>query len=220
MGQKVHPTAFRLGITTEWSSKWFSVRGFRNQLQEDVKVKSFIRKKLKAAAVSRVEIERSGNAITVTIATAKPGIVIGRGGAGVEDLKKQLASYFPPKMKFRLNIQEVANPALVAQLVAQNMIEQIERRLPFRRILKQSIEQVKKAGGQGVKVMVAGRLNGSDIARTEALSWGKLPLQTLRADIDFGRGAAFTTYGAVGVKVWLYRGDVFAKKDGTPPEVK
>lgn len=213
MGNKVHPIAHRLGITTEWSSKWFAKRDFRHLLQQDVVVKSFLRKKLRNAGVARVEIERSGNAITVTIVTAKPGIVIGRGGAGVEDLKVALAKHFPVKAKFKLNIQEVANPSLVAQLVVQNMIEQLEKRLPFRRILKQSVEQVKKAGGQGVKVMVAGRLNGADIARTEQLTWGKLPLQTLRADVDFARGAAFTTYGAIGVKAWIYRGDVFRKKE-------
>jgi small subunit ribosomal protein S3 len=213
MGQKVHPTAFRLGITTEWSSKWFSKRDYRSQLKQDVQVKAFIRKKLRAAGVARVEVERSGNNVTVTIATAKPGIVIGRGGVGVEELKKSLTKYFSPKMKFRVNIQEVPNPSLVSQLVVQNMIEQLEKRLPFRRILKQSIEQVKKGGGQGVRVMVAGRLNGAEIARTESLTWGKLPLQTLRADVDFGRGAAFTTYGAIGVKVWIYRGDIFAKKN-------
>lgn len=212
MGNKVHPTSLRLGITTEWSSKWFSKRDFRALLQQDVTIKRFIRTKLRAAGIARTEIERSGNVVTITIITAKPGIVIGRGGAGVEDLKAQLAKLLPPKTKFKVNIQEVANPALVAQLIVQNMIEQLEKRLPFRRILKQSVEQVKKGGGQGVRVMVAGRLNGAEIARTEALTWGKLPLQTLRADVDFGRGAAFTTYGAIGVKVWIYRGDIFQKK--------
>ncbi len=205
--------AFRLGTTTDWTSKWFAKRDFHQLLKQDVEVKKAIKLKLRAAGVARVEIERSGNSVTVTIVTAKPGIVIGRGGAGVEDLKKALAKFFPGNVKFRVNIQEVANPSLVAQLVVQNMIEQLEKRLPFRRILKQAVDQVKKAGGQGVKVMVAGRLNGADIARTEALSWGKLPLQTLRADVDFARGAAFTTYGAIGVKVWIYRGEIFHKKN-------
>lgn len=212
MGQKTHPIGFRLGTTTEWSSKWFAKRGFHELLKQDVEVKKYIKTKLRAAAIARVEVERSGNAVTVTIVTAKPGIVIGRGGAGVEDLKKSLLKFFKGDVKFRVNIQEVANPSLVAQLVVQNMIEQLEKRLPFRRILKQSVEQVKKAGGQGVKVMVAGRLNGADIARTESLSWGKLPLQTLRADVDFARGAALTTYGMIGVKVWIYRGEIFHKK--------
>ncbi len=216
MGNKVHPIAHRLGITTEWTSKWYAARTYRTLLKEDLEVRNYLRKKLRAAGVARIEVERSGNAVTVTIITAKPGIVIGRGGSGVEDLKTAMVKYFPPKTKFKLNIQEVANPALVAQLVMQNMIEQLEKRLPFRRILKQSVEQVKKAGGQGVKVMVAGRLNGADIARTEALSWGKLPLQTLRADVDFARGAAATTYGAIGVKVWIYRGDIFKKKEEQP----
>ncbi|PIS40484.1 MAG: 30S ribosomal protein S3 [Candidatus Kerfeldbacteria bacterium CG08_land_8_20_14_0_20_43_14] len=212
MGQKIHPIGFRLGTTTEWTSKWFAKRGFHQLLKQDVEVKKYIKTKLRAAAIARVEVERSGNAVTVTIVTAKPGIVIGRGGAGVEDLKKSLSKFFKGDIKFRVNIQEVSNPSLVAQLVVQNMIEQLEKRLPFRRILKQSIEQVKKGGGQGVKVMVAGRLNGADIARTESLSWGKLPLQTLRADVDFGRGAALTTYGMIGVKVWIYRGEIFHKK--------
>lgn len=217
MGNKVHPTSLRLGITTEWSSKWFAKRDFRALLQQDVTIKRFIRIKLRPAGIARTEIERSGNVVTITIITAKPGIVIGRGGSGVEDLKLQLVKLLPPKTKFKVNIQEVANPSLVAQLVAQNMIEQLEKRLPFRRILKQSVEQVKKGGGQGVRVMVAGRLNGAEIARTEALTWGKLPLQTLRADVDFGRGAAFTTYGAIGVKVWIYRGDIFQKKAAETP---
>jgi small subunit ribosomal protein S3 len=214
MGNKVHPIAHRLGITTEWTSKWFAKRNFHILLKQDLDVKAYLRKKLRSAGIARIEVERSGNnAVTVTIVTAKPGIVIGRGGSGVEDLKASIAKFFPPKTKYKINIQEVANPGLVAQLVVQNMIEQLERRLPFRRILKQSVEQVKKAGGQGVRVMVAGRLNGADIARTEALTWGKLPLQTLRADVDFGRGAAFTTYGAIGVKAWIYRGDIFHKKE-------
>lgn len=217
MGNKVHPIAHRLGITTEWTSKWFAKRGYHTLLKQDLDVRNYLRKKLRAAGIARIEIERSGNnAVTVTIITAKPGIVIGRGGSGVEDLKASIAKFFPPKTKYKINIQEVANPGLVAQLVVQNMIEQLERRLPFRRILKQSVEQVKKSGGQGVRVMVAGRLNGADIARTEALTWGKLPLQTLRADVDYGRGAAATTYGAIGVKVWIYRGDIFEKKEAKP----
>lgn len=216
MGQKVHPKSFRLGVTTDWNSKWFSSREYPKLLRQDVKIRKFLKEKLPAAGVSVVEIERSLQNLTITINTSKPGVVIGRGGAGIELLKKGIKNLLMGQGKYnvKVNIQEVSKPELSAQIMVGNMAEQIEKRLPFRRVLKQTIEQVMNAGAEGVKVMVAGRLNGSEIARTEMLTQGSLPLQTLRANIDFGRGEAQTTYGKIGIKVWIYKGKVF--KNATP----
>lgn len=213
MGQKVHPKSFRLGVTTDWNSKWFSSREYPKLLRQDVMIRSYLKKKLPAAGVALIEIERSLQNLTVTIHTSKPGVVIGRGGAGIELLKKEMKQQLMGQGKYNLkvNIQEVTKPELSAQVMVGNMAEQIEKRLPFRRVLKQTIEQVMNAGAEGVKVMVAGRLNGSEIARTEMLSQGSLPLQTLRANIDYGRGEAHTTYGKIGIKVWIYKGKVFTK---------
>jgi len=215
MGQKVHPITHRLGVNKSWKSKWFSKRDYRQFLKEDVKIRKFLTTKLKNSGVSKIEIERSSGTMTITIYTSKPGVVIGRGGAGTDDLKKKIKEDFlkGTKLELKLTIQEVNQPELDANIVVQNMIEQLEKRMPFRRVLRMSIEQIKRAGGLGVKVMVAGRLNGAEIARTEHQSWGKLPLQTIRANIDYSRGAARTTYGAVGVKVWIYKGEVFEKKE-------
>lgn len=214
MGQKVHPISFRLAVIRTWNSKWFSVKHYREFLREDVEIRKFLTQKLKGAGLAKVEIERSTNNLTVTVHTSKPGLVIGRGGAGSENLKREISRRFirQPKIQLKLNIQEVSRPELDASIVTQNVIEQIEKRLPFRRILKQTVEQVKRAGALGVKVMVAGRLNGAEIARTEYLGWGRLPLQTLRANIDYSRGTAHTTYGTIGVKVWIYTGDVFKNR--------
>jgi small subunit ribosomal protein S3 len=211
MGQKVHPKAFRLALTKAWNSKWFAGRDYARLLKEDTQIRKTITDQLKDAGVSRVEIERGANTVTVTIATSRPGVVIGRGGAGVEVLRKSLARVVQVKTKgaLKLNIEEVGRPNLDAQIVVKGMIDQIQKRMPFRRILRTTVEQVQRAGADGVRVMLSGRLNGAEIARTEQLAWGSIPLQTLRADIDFGRGAARTTYGAIGVKVWIYKGDVF-----------
>lgn len=219
MGQKVHPKSFRLGVTTDWNSKWFSSREYPKLLRQDVMIRKYLKTKLPAAGVALVEIERSLQNLIVTIHTSKPGVVIGRGGAGIELLKKDLKQQLMGQGKYnlKLNIQEVNKPELSAQIMVGNMAEQIEKRLPFRRVLKQTIEQVMNAGALGVKVMVAGRLNGSEIARTEMLSQGSLPLQTLRANIDYGRGEAHTTYGKIGIKVWIYKGKVFTKGN---PEVR
>lgn len=215
MGQKVHPKAFRIGTTQSWRSRWFAKKNFSQFLQQDLAIRKYLQKKLLEGGVADITIERSGTSITVTIHTSKPGVVIGRGGSGVEELRKEIAKKFlNAKDQLKLSIEEISQPSLNAQIVCQNAIEQIEKRLPFRRILKQSVDQVQKAGAQGVKVMVAGRLGGAEIARTEKLVWGSLPLQTLRADIDYARGTARTTYGAIGVKVWIYKGNVFkAQKD-------
>ncbi len=214
MGHKVHPKGFRLGTVVTWPSRWFA-RGdaFRANLREDVGVREFFRKALKDAGVNAVRIERSRGSLTVTVEAAKPGIAIGRGGEGIEALKKKfLKEFFPgKKVQFQLNIVEVARPSLEATLVAQGVAADLERRMAFRRVLKMSLERVKKAGALGAKIMVSGRLNGAEIARREKLAWGKIPLTNLRADVDFATETARTQAGAIGVKVWIYRGDVFAQ---------
>lgn len=211
MGQKIHPKAFRLGVINTWNSKWFARKNYAALVREDVTMRRYIFKKLREGGIASIDIERSPAALTVTLATSKPGVVIGRGGSGADALRKEIQKLFVknPKMVVKLNIQEVRQPDLDAQIVVQNMIEQIEKRLPFRRVLKQTVEQVMRAGAQGVKVMIAGRLNGAEIARTEHLVRGKIPLQTLRANIDYSRGTAHTTYGTIGIKVWIYKGEVF-----------
>ncbi|MFH0853621.1 MAG: 30S ribosomal protein S3 [bacterium] len=218
MGQKVHPISYRIGINKFWKSKWYSQRNYRQFLKEDIEIRKFLSIKLKNSGISMIEVERSSGTMTITIHTSKPGMVIGRGGAGTDDLKKKIKQDFLKnrKVELKLTIQEVSKPELDANIVVQNMIEQLEKRMPFRRVLRMTNEQVKRAGGLGVKVMVSGRLNGAEIARTEYLSWGKLPLQTIRANIDYSRGTARTTYGAIGVKVWIYKGEVFENKESEP----
>lgn len=213
MGQKVHPKAFRLGVTSAWNSRWFANRDYAKLLRQDVMIRKFLKTKLPVAGIAGIDIERSLQNLIVTIHTSKPGVVIGRGGAGIEALKEGVRKLLMGQGKYmiKLNIQEVAKPELSAQIVMGNMAEQIEKRLPFRRVLKTTVDQVMEAGAKGVKVQVAGRLNGADIARTEVLGKGSLPLQTLRAAIDYSRGEAHTTYGRIGIKVWIYTGEVFAK---------
>ena len=214
MGQKVHPTIFRTGIIYSWPSRWFFVGNkYAENLRQDVLLRKYIIKKWREAGVDRVEIERNANKITIAVYTAKPGFVIGRGGAGAEDLKKEIKTKFLPKMRLSdvtLNINEVDRPNLSAQIVAQAMAAEIEKRMPFKRVLKQAVQRVQRAGALGVKVMVKGRLNGAEIAREEKLVAGKVPLQTMRADIDYARCVATTTYGAIGLKVWIYKGEIFA----------
>lgn len=213
MGQKVHPKIFRMGITQNWQSRWYANKNYARFLEQDVRVRKFIRNKLRNAGIAAIDIERSGgSAVTIIIHTAKPGIVIGRRGQGVEDLKKEIEKKFlPPKTTLNLNIQEVAEPNLNAELVCQNIIEQLEKRIPFRRVAKQSVDRVMRSGAKGVKVILGGRLDGAEIARQEKFASGSVPLHTLRADISYARGAATTTYGKVGVKVWIYKGEVFNK---------
>ncbi|MBI4122599.1 MAG: 30S ribosomal protein S3 [Parcubacteria group bacterium] len=221
MGQKIHPRNYRLGVIEGWRSKWFSRRdAYRTVLREDVMVRSFIQKKLAEARVEKIEIERGGRTgdITVNIHTAKPGMVIGRGGAGIEELKVALEkNVLKNAKKAHINIHEVRQGALSAAVVAQNVASDLMRRIPFRRAVKQAIDQVQKAGAKGVKIRVSGRLNGAEIARVETLSSGSVPLHTLRANIDYDDATAFTTYGAVGVSVWIYKGDVF-EEGGTSAE--
>lgn len=212
MGHKVHPKVFRVGVIYGWDSKWFSKRDFAKFLQQDLEIKKFIKKELKEASVAKIEIERSNSAITVIIHSGKPGVIIGRGGQGVEDLKKKIkAKFLDKKTNLNINIQEVSNPSLSSELIVQSMVADLEKRIPFRRVMKQAIQRTEKADIKGIKVVVGGRLNGAEIARTEKLTAGKLPLHTLRADIEYARGVARTTYGALGVKVWLYKGEVFKK---------
>jgi small subunit ribosomal protein S3 len=213
MGNKVHPRGFRTGVIYSWESKWFaSKRDFAKMLREDTKIRTFLLKKLKEASVDHVIVDRTPRALTVTIHTAKPGFIIGRGGTGVEDLKKELRTLISKgkeKLNLNLNIVEVGNPSLCAAIVHQSMVADTEKRLPFRRILKTHLERVQKAGAKGVKLQMKGRLNGAEIAREEKLSWGSVPLHNLRADIDYADGFAPTLFGTIGIKVWIYRGEVF-----------
>lgn len=218
MGQKINPKVMRVGITRTWPSKWFAnPRDYINQVRQDVLVRKYITKLLREAGIDKVEIERpSGKKIVISIYTAKPGLIIGRGGAGIEDLKNKLHTKFLKnfrKGEINVNINEVDRPNLSAQIVLQGMVLEIEKRMPFKRVMKQTIGRVERSGALGVKVMLSGRLNGAEIARQEMLISGKLPLQTLRADIDYARGAAQTTFGLIGLKVWIYRGEIFDRKE-------
>lgn len=215
MGRKVNPKAFRISTIRGWDSNWFAKKDFPTLLEEDHKIRTFLETELKDAAVDHVVIERATKSITVTIHSSKPGFIIGRSGAGIEDLKKKLMKkYFRGrKININLNVQEVSKPSLSARIVAQQIATELEKRMPFRRSMKQAIERVMKAGAKGVKVSVAGRLNGADIARTEQISDGSIPLHNLRADIDFARVRAWTTYGTIGVKVWINRGEVFEEEN-------
>ncbi len=212
MGQKVHPKIFRTGQSQiyTWNSKWFAKKDYALRLKQDVLLRNFVKKALIEAAVAKIEIERTANAVTVIIHSAKPGLIIGHAGTGIEDLKKKIKEKFlDKKTVLNLNVQEVQNPSLAAEIVLQAMIADIEKRIPFRRVMKQTISRVERGGAKGVRVVISGRLDGAEIARDETLSWGKIPLHTLRADIDYASGAAFTIYGAIGIKVWIYRGEVF-----------
>lgn len=216
MGHKVNPKAFRLGITRTWPSKWFSQgKEFADNLEQDIKVRKFLVKELREAGIDRIEIDRNRKKITVGIFTAKPGLIIGRGGQGAEDLKKKIHARFLKNYRIgdiALNITEVDRPNLSALIVAQGMAIEIEKRMPFRRVMKQAINRVERSGALGIKVTIGGRLNGAEIARTETLVSGKVPLHTLRADIDYARSTASTTYGAIGIKVWINRGEVFERQ--------
>ncbi len=214
MGKKINPKVFRLVTTTSHSSKWFANKqDFKKMLHEDIKVRKYIKNKIEDGGISKITIDRFTGQIKINIHTSKPGVIIGRGGVGIEDLKKEVKRKFfgNQKIQVQINVQEVEKPDLDAEIVMQQMIAQIEKRVPFRRVMKRAVEQVNRAGGKGVKIMLAGRLNGAEIARTETLVDGKMPLSTLRADIDYTRGAARTIYGAIGLKVWIYKGTVFKK---------
>lgn len=216
MGHKVHPKLFRLGIIATWDSKWFARgRRYAEFLKQDVEVRSYLKRKFRDAGLTKVEIERGANTITVILHTGKPGVIIGRGGSGVEELRKDLEFRFFRNrgLKLTFSIKEVEHPQRSAQIVANTIAQDIERRFPFRRSMKRAIDQVMKAGALGVKIQLGGRLGGAEIARDETLAQGKMPLHTLRANIDYARTAAVTTYGTVGVKVWVNHGEVFSKID-------
>lgn len=213
MGQKIHPRSHRLGVIYGWKSKWFADRDFRRWLREDVSLRDFIMKKLAEARVENIEIERSGQGgdIAITIYTAKPGMVIGRGGSGIEDLKAALERrLLGGSARVKITINEVRQGALSAGVMAQTIAADLEKRIPFRRAVKQALEQIKRAVAKGAKVRVKGRLNGAEIARQETFSWGSVPLHTLRANIDYAQASAYTTFGVIGVAVWIYKGEVFA----------
>jgi small subunit ribosomal protein S3 len=213
MGHKVNPTSLRLKITDSWKSRWFSRNLYVQQLQEDVQIRQYLEKHLKRAGLVRIDIERfNDGTITVIIKTTKPGLIIGKGGSGIEELKKKIKTRLGIKKELKVNIEEVRDINLQAQVIADSITDQLEKRVAFRRLMKQALEQIINAGAKGAKVAIGGRLNGAEIARTEHLSSGKIPLHTLRANIDFARSTAFTTYGTVGVKVWIYKGDVFEEK--------
>ena len=210
MGQKVHPKGFRLGIIKDWDARWYADRDFAKLLHEDVKIRRYIKKRLYTAGISLVEIERAANRVKVTIHTARPGIVIGRGGSEVESLRKELERLTGRQVN--LNIIEVKRPELDAQLVAENIATQLEKRISFRRAMKQAVTRAIRFGAEGIKIMCAGRLAGAEMARTEWYSEGKVPLHTLRADIDYGFTEANTTYGKTGIKVWIYKGEMLPEK--------
>lgn len=217
MGHKVNPTGIRLGITTNWQSRWFGgKKAYREQLRKDVEIRELITGKWKAAAIASVHIERSANAVRVIIHTSRPGVLIGRGGTGIEDLTRVIKKRFfaGKKTELKVEVQEVKHAEENATLVAQQVAEQLEKRLPFRRVLKGTIDQVSgNKGILGVKVEICGRLGGAEMSRREWQSRGKIPLHTLRADIDFARAEARTTYGVIGVKVWIYKGEKFIAQE-------
>jgi small subunit ribosomal protein S3 len=212
MGHKVNANSLRIKITDTWKSKWLSRANFAAFLKEDSKIRAFLSEHLKKAGVVRIDIERFGTTVVINIKTTKPGMIIGKGGGGIEDLKKKLLKHLGKgKMDLKLNIEESKDINLQAQVIAQGIADQIEKRIAFRRAMKQAIEQVMEAGALGVKIECAGRLGGAEIARNERLFKGKLPLHTLRANIDFARVTAFTTYGTIGIKVWVNKGEIFKK---------
>ncbi|HVQ21934.1 MAG TPA: 30S ribosomal protein S3 [Candidatus Saccharimonadia bacterium] len=210
MGHKVHPYGFRLGVSRTWNAKWYAGKGYTDLLKEDITIRQLVTKRLANASVSGVEIERGINHVTVTIHTAKPGIVIGKGGANVEALRQQIGRLTTRKVK--LEIKEIRQPELDAVLVAANIAQQLTRRIAFKKAMKQAVQRTMKAGARGVKINVAGRLGGSEMARREWEKEGRVPLGTLRADISYGQVLARTTYGAIGVKVWIYRGDIMPER--------
>jgi small subunit ribosomal protein S3 len=218
MGQKVDPRIFRTGIIYGWSSKWFAKgHEYATFLRQDTEIKQYLRAKLKDAGLSGIEIQRTPQSLLVIVTVVRPGLIIGKGGAGVEVLREELHKKFFPTLKkatLQLNIVEVKNPNLAAPIVLRDIIIDLEKRLPYRRVMKQAIERVMKSGAQGVKVLLSGRLDGAEIARRETLHKGRFPLHTLRADIDYAAAPAFTIYGATGVKVWIYKGQVFSAKGG------
>ena len=210
MGQKIHPVGLRLGITRTWDSRWYEKKNYRAWLHEYAAIRKYFGRMTRAAAISRVEIERRANQTRVIVHTAKPGIIIGKRGVGIEEIRKNLERL--TKKQVQVNVGEIKHPELDARLVGQNIVDQLEKRIAFRRAMKQAIMRTMKAGARGIKVQVSGRLGGAEIARTERNFDGKVPLHTLRADIDYAHVEAFTTFGRIGVKVWIYKGEVLPEQ--------
>ena len=211
MGQKVHPTGFRLGIATDWTSKWYANSSdFADFLEEDLKIREFLRKRLAQAAISRIQISRPAKSVAVTIHTARPGIIIGKKGEDIEKLRIEVANLVAAHLNnVKISIEEIRKPELDAQLVAEGVASQLERRVMFRRAMRRSVTNAMRIGAEGIKINVSGRLNGAEIARNEWYREGRVPLHTLRANVDYGFAEALTTYGILGVKVWIYKGEIF-----------
>jgi small subunit ribosomal protein S3 len=222
MGQKVHPVGFRLGVSAQSQSRWFAGKEFRDYLKEDHQIRTHILTKLDRAGVSRIEIERGPSQIVITVHASKPGMIIGRGGTGIEELRKALTKISSAK-SLRVNVEEIRTPDLDAYLVGRNIASQLERRISFRRALRLGADRTMKAGALGVKISVAGRLGGAEMSRRETATLGSIPLHTLRADINFARTEARTTFGVIGVKVWIYKGQIFGQKPAQtmrPPQTE
>ena len=210
MGQKVNPHGIRLGIVKDWDARWYADKDFAQNLHEDIKIRDYLKKSLQTAGVPRVETERSKNRLKLTIHTAKPGMVIGRGGSGIEQIKEGLKNLTDKRVD--INIAEIKQPDLNATLVAENIAAQLERRIAFRRAMKQAVGRTMRLGAKGIKIAVSGRLGGAEIARRESYREGSIPLHTLRADIDYGTAEAHTTYGRIGIKVWIFKGEILPEK--------
>ena len=214
MGQKVNPHGLRVGIVKDWDAKWYADKDYAANLHEDVKIRNFLKETLFIAGISRIEIERTNKRIKLVIHTAKPGMVIGRGGAGIEDIRKALKRFTDKQID--VNIAEIKQADMDAVLVAENIAGQLERRIGFRRAMKQAVGRTMRLGAKGIKIMVSGRLGGAEIARSESYREGSIPLHTLRADIDYGTAEAHTTYGCIGIKVWIYKGEVLPESKQAP----
>ena len=214
MGQKVNPHGLRVGIVKDWDAKWYADKDYAANLHEDVLIRNFLKKTLFIAGISRIEIERINKRIKLTIHTAKPGMVIGRGGAGIEDIRKALKRFTDKQID--VNIAEIKQADMDSVLVAENIASQLERRIGFRRALKQAVGRTMRLGAKGIKIMVSGRLGGAEIARSESYREGSIPLHTLRANIDYGTAEAHTTYGCIGIKVWIYKGEVLPEAKQAP----
>ncbi len=217
MGQKVHPIGIRLGIVKDWNSKWFAEKaGFADSLHTDLQIRDFLKKRLSHASVSRIQIERPAKNARITIHSARPGIVIGKKGEDIERLRQEVSKMMG--IPVHINIEEIRKPELDAQLVSESVAQQLEKRIMFRRAMKRAVQNAMRLGAQGIKIMVAGRLNGAEIARTEWYREGRVPLHTLRADIDYGFAEARTTYGVIGVKVWIFKGEIIKGQDESASE--
>jgi len=212
MGQKINPISFRLGVIRDWNSRWFASKAdFSKNILEDSKIRTIVRREITSGMISKIDIERASKQVRILIHAGRPGMIIGRQGAQIEKLKEDIRQVIGDENKLSIDIKEVRNPSLDAKIVADNIAFQLEKRVAFRRVLKKVIQSVKDAGGEGVKLRISGRLGGAEIARSEGMKYGKVPLQTIRADIDYGFSEARTTYGIIGIKVWIYKGEKFCR---------